>query len=238
MTPTHASLAGRWFVSALLIGSGLLAWAAAGIAESIAHEREAVATFSPSPERMPTSGWRQIVARLVDRDAARLSAVGEYWASRYDRLADALSAAEADDRGLQVMAANAAFRRSQREAGTAAVGVDELDRAIQSYAAILRNSGFDRDAAYNFEYLARVRDATARAAANTRAPRRADAPPASRAPAFSRTDLPAGPTVHGAPGTHPPPTRGEEFEVLSPMDYGDRENQPQQTPGTRLPRKG
>ena len=37
---------------------------------------------------------------------------------------------------------------------------------------------------------------------------------------------------------HPPSTKGEEFEVITPMDYGDREAQPEPTPGVKLPRKG
>ena len=56
--------------------------------------------------------------------------------------------------------------------------------------------------------------------------------------AENRGGLPAGPTVHGRPGMHPPSTKGEEFEVITPMDYGDREAQPEPTPGVKLPRKG
>jgi hypothetical protein len=36
----------------------------------------------------------------------------------------------------------------------------------------------------------------------------------------------------------PPTTKGEEFEVLTPMDYGDREAQPEPTTGRKLPPKG
>jgi hypothetical protein len=51
-------------------------------------------------------------------------------------------------------------------------------------------------------------------------------------------ELPDGPTIHGRPGTHPQPSRGEEFEILTPMNYGDREAQPEPTPGVKLPKKG
>jgi hypothetical protein len=103
----------------------------------------------------------------------------------------------------------------------------------------LKNGGFDRDAAYNYEYVARLRDAAARAK-----PGSAKSPAADRGrqPAQPRPrrpgDLPDGPTIHGRPGTHPPATRGEEFEVLTPMDFGDREAQPEPTPGVKLPKKG
>ena len=114
---------------------------------------------------------------------------------------------------------------------------------------MLKNGGFDRDAAWNYEYIARLRDVaakekprepSARREASSRTPRRrhgaiATAPHVA---VENRGGLPAGPTVHGRPGTHPPSTKGEEFEIITPMDYGDREAQPEPTPGVKLPRKG
>ena len=42
---------------------------------------------------------------------------------------------------------------------------------LQAYAGVLKNSGFDRDAAYNYEYVARLRDAgRAREAGTTKSP--------------------------------------------------------------------
>jgi len=96
----------------------------------------------------------------------------------------------------------------------------------------LKNSGFDRDAAYNYEYVARLRDAAARAKPRPE--------PSSRPPVRNPRpgEFPDGPTIHGRPGMHPPATKGEEFEVLTPMNFGDREAQPEPTPGMRLPKKG
>jgi hypothetical protein len=96
---------------------------------------------------------------------------------------------------------------------------------------VLKNAGFSKDAAYNYEFVARLRDATARS-------KPARQPSSPRATPAAPDDLPAGPTIHGRPGEHPPDTRGDEFEVLTPMDYGEREAQPEPTPGRPLPRKG
>ena len=45
-------------------------------------------------------------------------------------------------------------------------------------------------------------------------------------------------SVHGVPGAPPPEVKAEEFETIAPMDFGDREAQPEPTPGTTIKRKG
>ena len=151
----------------------------------------------------------------------------DYWSGRYDAVA---TAASTDAPETLLYAANAAFRKAQRD-GAGVPAVEQLDQATQAYVSALKNGGFNRDAAYNYEYVARLRDVIAKSK-----PTKARPPAAGPRPAAD--DLPQGPTIHGSPGTHPPDTRGEEFEVITPMDYGEREAQPEATPGRPLPRKG
>ena len=150
----------------------------------------------------------------------------DYWSGRYDTGAED----PGDDAESLVTAANAAFRQAIRESG-GAPPVERLDQVLQAYASALRNGGFSHEAVYNFEYVARLRDTAAKAA---RRPRTAASSPAAALP----DDLPAGPTIHGHPGRHPVDARGNEFEVITPMDYGEREAQPEPTPGKPLRRKG
>ena len=51
-------------------------------------------------------------------------------------------------------------------------------------------------------------------------------------------DLPAGATIHGGPGAPPPDAKMEELQMIAPMEYGDREAQPEATPGAKRERKG
>ena len=51
-------------------------------------------------------------------------------------------------------------------------------------------------------------------------------------------DLPMGPTIHGRPGAPPPEAKMEDLQMLAPMEYGDREAQPEATPGGKRERKG
>jgi len=128
--------------------------------------------------------------------------------------------------------------------------VQQLDGVLRAYAFVLKAGPQHADAAYNYEFVARVRDrvaSTAQAVAPKPARGEHDhrqtamAPEAPSSPvlsAFASGDLPTGPTVHGRPGGPPPSVKGEDFQIKAPMDFGDREAQPQPTPGGRLPRKG
>src|SRR6185503_1352735 len=105
---------------------------------------------------------------------------------------------------------------------------------LQAYAAVLKAAPQHADAAYNYEFVARARDAMARAIPTKS---KIDAAPVTTARAKG-SDLPAGPTVHGRPGAPPPEVKAEDFKIIAPMEFGDREAQPEPTPGGKLPRKG
>ncbi len=139
------------------------------------------------------------------------------------------------------LAANAAFRETQREGGVGEEAVQRLDGVLQAYAAVLKAAPADRDAAYNYEFVARVRDKVARMPVPAK-PAKGAAPKPDPLPQQVLTlrpgDLPSGPTVHGRPGAPPADAKTESFDILAPMEYGDREAQPEATPGGKLPRKG
>lgn len=255
-------LIGRLVLAAFLIVGGLVCWSAAGIADDLAtrHERIATLRYDTGEAGDIRDSWRALLMLAVDPDVIHHAATANYWQARYDALTADAGAVTDSDTDRLLMAANAAFRVSERDTQTSAMSVDRLDRALQGYAGVLKNGGFDRDAAYNYEYVARLRDSVARAKPTTRKAGGATSglksgsleggtfPPRATGVATESRGipprggphqiLPTGPTIHGRPGRHPPPTRGEEFEVLTPMDFGDREAQPEATPGRRLPRKG
>lgn len=229
----------RLIFASALVAAGVLCWAAAGAAAQLAVRHERLATLQ-SGDPIASSRWTLWLERIVtvtlrDGDETRslpTDVAADYWAGRYDAVGDGDAANAADD-VLLLSAANAGFRRAQREAGSRPPSVERLDQVLQAYAAVLKNGGFNRDAAYNFEFVARLRDSVAR----TKAPAQSRQTPPRASPP-SNDDLPSGPTVHGTPGAHPPNIKGEEFEILTPMDYGEREAQPEATPGRPLPRKG
>jgi hypothetical protein len=88
----------------------------------------------------------------------------EYWQRRYAGLipdqADPLAAVPPDNVDLQFLMANAIFRDGQAAAATArdkATLLGALDAAASAYQTVLRNADRHHDAAYNYEYMIRLR---------------------------------------------------------------------------------
>jgi hypothetical protein len=252
MTSTMTTTA-RLLLAALLIGTASMSWSASEKAENLAAGHARIATFSDTTadeRNAAATRWTRWLQTALDSESIHDSATREYWHRQYEALTDTTTSRERDDPASFLITANATFREMQGEAIGRTLTVDELDRALQAYAGVLKNAGFDREAAWNYEYVARLRDAAAKEKFAGRQPgvKTGAALPVTtdvaRSTAGSQVDaerrggLPAGPTVHGRPGAHPPSTKGEEFEVITPMDYGDREAQPEPTPGVKLPRKG
>ena len=212
----------RLLLALAFVITGGVAWTLAGAADALADVREHAATLQlDATSRVPTKASIGRLWTWLDPEAQRHAAVTRYWRREWDL--DKRVDAEPDDIAAQTIAANATYRRL-RSADAAPMNTDRLDEALQAYASVLRN-GFDREAAYNYEFIVRQRDQAARARTSAKLPSR-----------IARPSRPS--TIHGREGTEPPTTKGEEFEVLTPMDYGDREAQPEPTTGRKLPRKG
>ncbi|MGH9199705.1 MAG: hypothetical protein ACRD2A_00525 [Vicinamibacterales bacterium] len=216
---------------------GWLCWREAGLVDDTADARMRLALLRDDAADATVPRWNFSDVVLNDAvpmaaHATRGVATANYWRGRY---ADAMDIGRQEiDPGLLLIAANAAFRASQRESSVGQPAVQRLDGVLQAYASVLKAAPRQTDAAYNYEYVARVRDALAQAPL-TRTKAEAAAAPTPRSTA---SDLPTGLTLHGQPGAPPPEVRAEDFQIIAPMEFGDREAQPEPTPGGKLPRKG
>ncbi len=180
----------------------------------------------PPPARWTT--WLPAVLRPTHVVSDRQRASAEYWLSRYEGLVRA-SGADPDP-AVMLTAANAAYRVARQTGEVGAVGAKQLDAVLEAYANVLKADPDSPDAAWNFEFVARARDIVARLR---------PMPPGRAAPVMIGLRPPApGLSIHGLPGGPPPEAKGEAFETIAPMDFGDREAQPEATPGTAIKRKG
>jgi hypothetical protein len=183
----------------------------------------------------------------VDRELdAGTTATVDYWLGQYGGITADTNNVEADAHVLRTVA-NAAFRQSERQPLAGLAAAQQLDGVLQAYASALKASPRDVEAAYNYEYVARLRDQVARApqgkpvkpAPSPAVALGADVSAvASAKAAVMAGDLPTGPTIHGRPGAPPPEAKMEDLQMLAPMEYGDREAQPEATPGGKRERKG
>jgi hypothetical protein len=228
------TIALRVLGAVLLLGAAILARNEARHvrAEADAWLRLATLQYDAAAVQEPAGSMRGIASRDL-ADPSRRGALVEYWLGRYDDLAGRDDGSAGPERLF--LAANAAYRVARRDTAMGPDTARRLDGVLQAYVAVLKADPRHADAAYNFEYVARLRDAHARM--KPPAPSR-ERPSPRAAPPLPVEDLPRGPTVHGRPGGPPPESKAEEFEILTPRDLGEREADPEQAPGARMRRKG
>jgi hypothetical protein len=178
--------------------------------------------------------WRMGPLADASRSSQSDRAIMAYWQPDYRSLVDPEGLAElggpraTTQPDVLFLAANAAFRSVPTRDVERALTVERLDRVIDQYGDVLRLAPGHADAAYNFEYVTRVRDQIARG----RPGRTSPAPPLM--PPVESPDLPTGTTVHGRPGGPPPEIPGNDFRTLAPMPYDEREeSDPGQGPAPR-----
>jgi len=116
-----------------------------------------------------------------------------------------------------------------------------LEEVVSNYAEVMKKNPDNVDAAYNYEYAVRKRDAAMRARETPRA-KSVAAAEAETSPADSQAeatgDLPAGPTIHGRPGAPPSDADMQKFKVLAPMRPDERQGNPDKAGANKRPLRG
>jgi hypothetical protein len=225
----------RMLIAVALAIAAWLSWSESKLAARVADAKRDIATFAHdeaalTPGRTLSDYLPGNQRRLSDE--IRMSKATEaYWLGRYGSVAADTGDSESDA-AILLAAANAAFREAERDPVVGPAAVQRLDGVLQAYASALKASPRNAEAAYNYEYVARIRDQVARSPQG-----RIAKTPAGAGPVMAG-DLPAGPTIHGGPGAPPPDAKMEELQTIAPMEYGDREAQPEATPGAKRERKG
>jgi hypothetical protein len=228
-------------VALVLAGAGAVFWIAGEGDRRVAEVHQQLATLQygaadrassdvePSLDlerRLPVIGPEAVSYLHGAATAAR------YWQADYAGVEpqhDASGATQETDPAVLLLAANAAYRASMA-ASERLDTIRRLDGAIKSYADALRASGQQADAAYNYEFAVRVRDAMGKARpAKTAAVKKA---------ADEDTDLPAGPTLHGRPGGPPAKTDMSQFKIVIPKRGEERKDNPEAGKGGQKIRKG
>jgi hypothetical protein len=175
-----------------------------------------------------------VVGKQAEADVRDATATAKYWQADFAGIApqkDATGAITETDPAILLLSANAAFRASQTATDRSDVA-RRLDSAIKSYADVLKADARQIDAAFNYEYTVRLRDALAKTRP-TAAPKTAP-----RTVANADSDLPAGPTLHGHPGGPPQKTDMSQFKIVIPKRGEERKDNPEAGKGGTKVRKG
>ena len=226
----------RMLIAAVLAVAAWLSWSESKLAARVADAKQDVATLGHDhlDALTPQSALSDYLPgdrrRWSDEVRVAKSTVA-YWLGRYGAVAADTNDGKADA-DILLVAANAAYREAERDPAMGPAAAERLDGVLQAYASAMKASPRSVEAAYNYEFVARIRDQVARSPQG-----RIAKSPVPAGPVMGG-DLPAGATIHGGAGAPPPDAKMEEIQTIAPMEYGDREAQPEATPGAKRERKG
>lgn len=238
---------GPALVAVVLFGAGAVCWRAGELEARMANAHEGLAMLQYGPVADEYGGIEASVGfagRLPWVTDTLLSEIhqrrasADYWRSQYDTLIvkrDNSGDVEEEDPAILLLAANAEFRASQRHAGDRQAVLRGLDATLKTYGDVLRKDPGNVDAAYNYEYIARLRSTIAKDRPGS--PPRRDRTPTTHPQIVTAGDLPTGRTIHGAPGA-PPITDMEQFKIHIPVRPDERPGGIEGGEGAELERKG
>jgi hypothetical protein len=199
-------------VGAVCVVAGLLD-------RDIAHAQEHVVSADYAEPQEIFSGaerYYEYASRLpwvgngpVNEMRARQAAL-QYWQKRYVAIvpeqADPIANIPVDNVDLQFLVATAMYREGLRQATDRRTTIGALDAAINAYASVLKNAVRHDDAAYNYEYVVRLK-------ADLEKGRRKVPPPEAADPEGRRGQTPSAPA-------------DDKFKVYVPSDQREIEKSP------------
>jgi hypothetical protein len=224
--------AGYLVAALLLAAGGVVAYGAAEFQRDLAEAQQNVATeqFDKAEEQLADAEnyasyvrWIPQVGARAERDLATRRAALHYWKKDYasvmPRETDPVGAVDTANVNLQEVVANAAFRSAQRGITDKAVQLQALDEAIGSYMAVLKNDAWHPDAAFNYEYLLRLRTEIAQG---------------KRKPGTSEEQADS----LGEQGQPAETNSTKKFEIYVPLEGNERQESGEAGKGTPIQKKG
>jgi hypothetical protein len=138
---------------------------------------------------------------------ARHAAIS-YWQRQYDAVlpagAEPVAAVDEENVELQLVVANSAYRVNQRQFKDKAATVKALEETAAGYLTVLKNNTWHPEAAFNYEYIIRLRDAAAKG----------NQPPP---PKENQEE-----SDNGESGAPTPATSQEGFQIYIPLEQGEK----------------
>jgi hypothetical protein len=242
---------GQAAIALVLFAVGYVSWTVGQLQNRVAdaHEELALLRYNAAnasyDDIEASMGYVSRVPWVADSlltDVRGDHAIGDYWLARYDSLGaprDVGGAIVERQASELVLAANAGFRTSQRESADRQAMLARLDAAIKTYTELLKKNPGDADAAYNYEYVVRLRDTVSKAKPQPPGKREDPAKLVQKLTGVVMAgDLPEGRTVHGDPGAPPPNTDMTQFKMHIPVRPDERQGGSDAGQGKEKIRKG
>jgi hypothetical protein len=227
LTPTILAL--------VLLAAGSVCWTLGQAEERIARMTRQVMTMgyqAVAEDAEPLDASLAYATRvpLVGDDLGSAlrddQASANYWLGRYDTLTlqrDSGGALVERDPQLLLFAANAAYRANELEPADRQTSIQRLQAIVTYYADLVKSHPELFDAAYNYEYTARLRSTLERS---------------TRAPAPAAAEDKVQPAIHGQPGAPAKGAAANKLNIIVPKSGDERTNSPEAGAGGQRVRKG
>ena len=214
-----SSWLGQALIAVLLVAAGAILWRSSEYERRLAAAERDLVTLKYEDAATAAAQPGGRLAGLMPmsaapQDAKALASTAGYWRGDYDK------AIENPD--AKLLAANAQFRKIREQGGSWQAVVGRMDSLVKQYAEILRENPNNTEAAFNYEYVVRLRSVFAA--------RKLVVPP------FSAKGN--GLTVHGFPGAPPEESDMKKFKMIVPMRPDERLEAEKAGKGTTKVRKG
>ena len=163
-------IAGLLVAALVLALAGIAALGTSSFERDLADAQQHVATdrFADAEDQLKDvehyaayARWIPQLGAHAERDLASRRAALQYWKKDYSavlpREADPVGAVDPANVELQQVVANASYRAAQGKMADKAAALQALDESIGNYMAVLKSDTWNPDAAFNYEYLVRLR---------------------------------------------------------------------------------
>jgi hypothetical protein len=181
------------------------------------------ASLVSAEQYLPYAKWAPRIGARAENDVRSRKASLDYWQRNYEavlpRENDPVGAVDAANLELQTIVAEAAYRAGRAAATDKQTTVQAFDEAIGAFQTVLKNETWNADAAFNYEFLIRERDAIAKGQ------RKPSSPPEATGQ-FGNSGQPA------------ESGNTKKFEIYVPLNGNERSKSGEAGKGSSNPRKG
>jgi len=210
---------GQALIAIILVAAGAILWRSSEHERRVAAAERDLVTLKYDEAAVAAAQPGGRIARLMPGaktavEGNTLASTAGYWRGDYDK------AIENPD--AKLLAANAAYRKLRLAGGSWQAVVGRMDSVVKQYAEILRENPADPEAAFNYEYVVRLRAVIA----------------ARKQPVAPVDANNSNISIHGLAGAPPEASDMKKFKMIVPMRPDERLEAEKAGKGTTKVKKG
>jgi len=210
---------GQALIAIILVAAGAILWRSSEHERRVAAAERDLVTLKYDEAAVAAAQPGGRIAGLMPGattavEGNTLASTAGYWRGDYDK------ALENPD--AKLLAANAAYRKLRLAGGSWQAVVGRMDSVVKQYAEILRANPGDPEAAFNYEYVVRLRAVIA----------------ARKQPVAPVNANTSNISIHGSAGAPPEISDMKKFKMIVPMRPDERLEAEKAGKGTTKVKKG